>query len=266
MAPLKGIIFYYSGTGNTALACRHISDHMASAEIQLFDILGGGVPDLSAYGIVGFAAFADFRVVSEVFAKFVDSLPRQEGKPTFVFNTYGMSSGKTLQVMDRLVADRGFKVVAGHALHMPESFPPLIAKGMGNDNAPNDKELAAFKRFVAELDNIALRLSRGEDVPAGVINLGTANKVLPTYPKGLPERMMGEKFVDEALCTGCGTCANICPNGAITVDSKPHFDPDKCSYCWACYNHCLFEAIYTKKYRKTAHYQGPSAALQDKLR
>jgi ferredoxin len=263
---MKGVICYYSGTGNTVLACQYIVNHLENAEIELFDIVTDGQPDFAAYDLVGFAAFADFLLPSPLYRKFMEGLQPQDDKPAFVFNTYGMNSGKTLKIMAEAVSAAGFKVLAGYSLHVPENYPPMIANGLGNEKAPNDKELAAFKRFVAELDETFGRLAKGEKVPAKAIEIGTKDKLMPKYPKGMAKRMMGEKFFDKDLCTTCGTCANVCPNGAIVIDGGPVFDEDKCSYCWACYNNCLFEAIYTKKYRGKAHYSGPSAALAEKLR
>lgn len=263
---MKGIIFYYSGTGNTVLACQYIVNNVRNAEIELFDILGGSEPDLSSYDFAGFATFTDYWAPPGIFLKFIDSLPGQEKKPAFVFNTYGMISAKTLSGLDEAASVKGFHVVAGYSLHMPENYPPIIKSGMGNENAPSNKELAEFKAFVRELDDLAARLGKGETIKAAKIKVNMAGKMMPDQPRDKAVRVMGEKFVDEDLCTGCGTCANICPNGTITVDSKPHWDMAKCTGCWACYNQCLFKAIYTKKLRGVGHYSGPSAELVEKLR
>ncbi|MEN6426443.1 MAG: Coenzyme F420 hydrogenase/dehydrogenase, beta subunit C-terminal domain [Phycisphaerales bacterium] len=54
-----------------------------------------------------------------------------------------------------------------------------------------------------------------------------------------------ESVVKRRLCTGCGTCAGICPHSAITmaVDGKkgcyvPHLDRKLCKQCGLCYQGC----------------------------
>ncbi|MGE5593263.1 MAG: 4Fe-4S binding protein [Betaproteobacteria bacterium] len=50
--------------------------------------------------------------------------------------------------------------------------------------------------------------------------------------------------VDKEVCTGCGTCEETCPAGAITVKEVAHIDPEKCTSCGACVEECPFEAIH----------------------
>jgi len=51
--------------------------------------------------------------------------------------------------------------------------------------------------------------------------------------------------VDESKCTGCGSCAEVCPSEAIkVVDGKAQIDYDECAECGSCEAECPNEAIY----------------------
>jgi NAD-dependent dihydropyrimidine dehydrogenase PreA subunit len=50
--------------------------------------------------------------------------------------------------------------------------------------------------------------------------------------------------VDLEKCTGCGTCADVCPNEVFEVDDKSQVvSPDDCSGCEQCVSECPEEAI-----------------------
>lgn len=42
---MRGVICYYSGSGNTKLACRYIAKRLKQIQVDLFDITKGGMPD-----------------------------------------------------------------------------------------------------------------------------------------------------------------------------------------------------------------------------
>ncbi len=52
------------------------------------------------------------------------------------------------------------------------------------------------------------------------------------------------KIQDKALCCGCGSCAKVCPKGAITMEADkcgakyPKIDANKCVDCGICDKHC----------------------------
>ena len=58
---MKGVILYYSGSGNTKLACQYISRNLTNIEIELFNMVKAEkIPDFDPFDIVGFATFTDF--------------------------------------------------------------------------------------------------------------------------------------------------------------------------------------------------------------
>ncbi len=262
---MKGIICYYSGSGNTELACQYIAKNVKNVEFELFDIVRADAPDLEQYDAVGFAAFTDFFGPSYIVRAFMEKLPRQNNKPAFVFNTYGFISGKTLKVFKGWAAAKGFDVIAGHSLHTPESYPPMIARGRANEQAPNEKEMKRFNGFISDLDGLLGDIKEGREIKRG-LDISLLNRLLPVFSRTRARKDMGEKYVDEALCTECGTCEKLCPYDAIKLSPKPVFDMEKCHGCWVCYNHCPSKAIYTKKFRGVGHYPKPIDGLNKKLK
>ncbi len=52
--------------------------------------------------------------------------------------------------------------------------------------------------------------------------------------------------IDRTLCTGCGTCLDACPTGAISLDEDECvsvIDPALCNECLECLDVCPNEAI-----------------------
>ncbi len=261
---MKGIIYYYSGSGNTRLACKYIVAKLG-LPFDLIDIVKKKDINLQPYDIVGFATFTDFWGIPYLFQSFIESLSTPQGKLAFVFNTYGFLSAATLRNLRKKVAERGFKVIAGYSLHTPESYPPMIAGGRGYENSPNEKELQKFNEFISEFGEMLGQFEAGKDIGPPKVQIGMLNRILPSFSRTAARKDMGEKFVDTSLCAACGSCEKGCPYGAIHLDPLPVFDMTKCYGCWRCYNRCPNKAIYTQKFRGKPHYPKPIEPLKKKL-
>ncbi len=262
---MRGIVCYYSGSGNTRLACRYIKKRVRNIELDLFDLVNADLPDLAEYDLVGLATFADFFGPPRLIQSFIEALPRQNDKPVFVFNTFGRVSGRTLRVLDRWVTEKGFLVAAGHSLHTPESYPPWIVRGLRSKKAPKKKAMSRFNAFIAELDQLCADLQQGCPPVRKKPGIGLINSLVPVFPRTAARWNMGAKYVEAALCTRCGICAERCPYQAIKLDPLPVFAMERCYGCWRCYNQCPEKAIYTRGYRGIGHYPEPLEALKAKL-
>ncbi|MBL7077847.1 MAG: 4Fe-4S binding protein [Kiritimatiellae bacterium] len=142
----------------------------------------------------------------------------------------------------------------------------MIVRGNANEQAPNPKEQSAFDTFILELGRRLRDAQMEPGGPSGRVRIDFLNSLMPSRPRTAARKDMGEKHVDEELCTECGLCEEGCPYAAIHLDPSPVFDMDKCRGCWACYNHCPEKAIYTKKLRGIGHYPHPIDLLREKLR
>ena len=71
--------------------------------------------------------------------------------------------------------------------------------------------------------------------------LGSYNRgILPLYFKSYYQAQIS----DHSLCTGCGTCEEHCPVGAITViEDISHINIEKCIGCGQCEFQCPEDII-----------------------
>jgi ferredoxin len=260
---MKGVLFYHSGSGNTRLACRYIAANLDNVTLDLVDIRKDATPDVSARDLLGFATYTSHWRPAFLMESFIEGLGPCD-KLAFVFNTYGFISSRTLPVLEQRVTARGMRVVAGHSLHAPENYPPMVAHGMGQEQAPDEREMHEFDAFVRDLDRIGRLFDEGRPIDRRVAGAGMFGFV-PKLPEKASAMDMGPKRVDEALCTQCGTCEKVCPYGAVTLSPGPVWAEEKCFGCWACYNHCPKKAVYTDKYRSVGHTPRPIEAFAKKL-
>jgi len=263
---MKGLIIYYSNTGNTLLACRYLAHNIPDVDFDFCSIINNKKMLLDNYDVVGFATFTDTWDPPRLFINYIKNLENQNQKPAFLLNTYGFFSGKTLRTLSYRVTDKGFLILCGHSLKTPENFPPMIRIGLGGADRPGQNARKRFNEFIMVLAQFMDYIKTPAEIRPGKIKIGIINAILPPPPMNFSQHMMGIKKVDTALCTECGLCEKKCPADAISCNPKPVFDDNRCHYCWACYNICPVKAVYTTKYREKYHYPSPNGALKKKLR
>jgi ferredoxin/flavodoxin len=262
---MKTLFCYHSQSGNTALACRFLSQKLNTFSWDFFDIAKDGLPELHSYDVIGFATWTYYLGLPPFFEQFLSRLPEQNGKPAFVFSTFGVMAGQVLVRMKKMLTAKGFVVLDGYSLHVSESYPVYIAQGVHSLEAPTPQELVGFNNFSARMAGHLERIEAGAVPQPAKLKLDIFSRLIPpTSPKKI-RRDMGSLAVDSALCDGCGICRQVCLYGAIDSAMPPVFLPENCKSCWACFSHCPQKAIFTDKVRGQGHYPKPAEVLTAKL-
>lgn len=262
---MRILICYYSGSGNTKLCCEFIKNKLNDCEVELYDLVRDSNLSIDNYDIIGFATFTDLLAAPQRFIDFVDSLDQQSNKYAFVFNTFGFISGHTINHMRRLVAKKGFNVLAGHSLHVPENYPPMIRSGKSFEDSPSPKDMDGFNKFINNLI-ISVKALKADEIIKHRIKFPFIFKFIPVLSRRITKKEFGKQDVKPELCKECGLCAKGCPYDAVVMNPKPVFDHIKCHGCWFCYNICKNKAIYTPKFDGECQYPKPSDKLLEKLR
>lgn len=261
---MRGIVYYYSSTGNTKLAVNYLKKHIPNAEIDLCDIANEEIANTDYYDIVGFASFAEYLGPPTLMKNFIESLSMQNGKAAFVFNTFGGFTGQTQTEFAKQVEARGFKVVTGHSLKMPMNYPPMKRNGKHSENAPTTKDMSNFIDFISRIGKNISQIEKGEELKS-IFGAFSLKKLVPSMSRDKVKKDFGIQQIDKEKCINCGNCARVCAYNAIEMSPSPVVDHNKCNGCWACYNQCPKQAIHARSFKGEHQYKGPSKELIDRM-
>lgn len=267
---MKGLIFYFSGTGTTKLAVEYIASKIKHIDFDFHDMSSSCMPSIENYSIFGFATFAKMFYPPKYVEEFIKKIKVNEKKYAFVFSTYGSINGNTLKGLGDLITSAGFTLIDAYALHTPESSPKMILRGITSEDSPNERELEKFHDFIKGLDTKIADISKGKvikpislktSIPTLLLrNISTKSKYINNkYVK------IGEKHISKDKCIHCGKCQKVCPYSVIHIENKfPVFDENKCDSCFICFNLCPSQAIFSDKYT-SGHYPKPNEKIAAKL-
>ena len=149
--------------------------------------------------------------------------------------TYGNRAyDDALLELRNLAIEQGFLPIAGAAFigeHSFSSEEKPIAEGR-----PDIRDLRKARKFG---ENIKRKLERIDDK-------GTISTI--DVPGNLPYKEISERPSDvlpstkDEECTKCGSCADVCPTNAITIDTTVITEPSLCTSCSACVKICPVNA------------------------
>ena len=223
------MIFYFSGTGNSAWAARqlaHLTGDEACDITKLNDL-----PNMDNAKQIGFVFPVYAWGAPEIMADFAKKLP---GTQVFTFGvcTCGEDAGLTMKRFSKL-----YPLSSSYSLLMPNNY--ILGSDTDDEGEIRQKIMAAR----TELERMAQEILRQEEVYrvhegalAGVKS-HLANFGFNKFARS------AKPFFAEDSCNGCGQCARNCLASAISLrDGKPVWAA-QCCQCLRCINECPQQAI-----------------------
>ncbi|HHV98637.1 MAG TPA: 4Fe-4S binding protein [Clostridiaceae bacterium] len=251
------MIFYFSGTGNSLYVAKKISEIQGerlisvAGEMERKDTVFEY--EFSEKELLGFVfpvyAWGPPRIVID----FISKLRVSGGKP-YVFSvcTCGDDEGYATRMLQKAFAKAGLSLDSAFTVIMPNTY--IIGFDVDSKDVASEK----LRRAEEKLQTINTVIS---DRERGVFDL------IPGRLSGLKSAIVNplfnrfgrstKRFYATGECTGCGTCATVCPLHTITIKGKPVWGKS-CTQCLACIHRCPVRAIqYGKATVRKGRYVHP---------
>jgi ferredoxin len=245
---------YFSPTGTTRKILSTIEEHTGLTSISPTDLtlprqresFNGKVE--GAVILVGVPVYA-----GTIPLPMMEPLNRLEGKGKWAVPVvvYGNRSAETcVEELSKILRHRGFKILAAASFIGEHSYASKEHPwGLGR---PDYSDLEAAAKFGEQVREKLFSEEPSEiQTSDRLLNFFT-REMVDSFPEGyhrkLADLLKGNfrvAFSKDANCTECMNCSNVCPTGAIEVDSK-EIDNDICIQCAACVRICPAGAFSLK--------------------
>jgi NAD-dependent dihydropyrimidine dehydrogenase PreA subunit/flavodoxin len=246
-------IYYFSGTGNTALFAEHLKKGFEERwggqedfQIHTKDIsVDSKVEDncdLIAIGGPIYAGNMPERLIRWVHYNIPGTL---RDTPAMVFSTSaGLENAFGVESISCKLQVKGYRVIAKEMVEMPRNF--YFDKYKANSKEEIESRIEAAKeRGEMVASNIPLEYLTGKQRMLNNKN-GILLRDLLAETFSVMAKFMGKNYHATDACVQCGTCVRNCPTQNIKIAEVGTRHLSKCMMCTKCLHICPVNAIQYK--------------------
>ena len=251
---MKNVIYYFTGTGNSLSVARKLAAKLdGTSELRpLAALVDRSEIPVGEADTVGFV-FPIYGSDTPWPVKAAAQHLKLTGTPyCWAIGTCNERGGTCMDTFTAFLRRYGITLSYAKKLDMPGN----CLESNAAENAERlELEDVRVERFARNINARFVGSSHAADSPQN-----TAEATRARFHGALDAWK-----VDETRCTGCGTCASLCPMGNITLtEGKPVFG-DKCAVCFGCFHFCPAEAIGTgmEALNSRTRYHHPDVTAED---
>jgi ferredoxin len=266
MMKKNATLFWYSQTGQS-YTCGLKAAEVLTAEgwdVATVPLKHAGPRHFEAQALVFAFPVHNFQVPVTVKRLISAMAPLASARPAFAVITYAGAPANTVWLLRRLLAGKNIRL-AGHLLvRCRDSYIPFVKwlPFLNDKSKPDASSFKSVEQFVREAVLNQKRMRRPFFNPLDPFHWIGAGS-----PANGPKWFLGRRIFKRELCVRCGTCAGLCPSGAITMaGGEIAYDDRRCLGCCGCLNVCPANAWVSSwfdpsVYNKGLHVRDMAAAM-----
>jgi len=246
--PARGLVVWYSQTGNTARVGRLIAATWERAGVRVVsgDYRTIDPATIGSFDIVAAGSPVYYYEVPENFRRWLGSLPHIEGKPVASFVTFGGEGGNqhntAFQILD-ILSGRGGAPAGMATFGNMSTFAPTWSTGnteriLRYRHLPDEHTFRAVRAYAA---GVLRQAESGRGIQTSS-SFSFRNWISGGVSIALTKLLITGHRIEQGECVGCGTCTRSCPIGAINHETFT-VDTGRCIACLGCINNCPVSAV-----------------------
>ncbi|HON55756.1 MAG TPA: EFR1 family ferrodoxin, partial [bacterium] len=207
---MKNLIYYFSGTGNSFVIARQISEHLQNCSLlSIAKELKNSEKikiskDIERIGIV-FPVYAWGMPL--ILHRFIDAIEFDGNPYIFAVMNYGGFGAGTLLQLTKKLKNKGRQLSAGFGIKMPGNYLPLYGA------KPIETQNKLFEQSKKQIDEI-VKIINSKSVHKIEKNFFIVNFLFTDiiYNAGIKKISQAAKeFWTNEKCVNCQLCIKICP-------------------------------------------------------
>lgn len=232
------MILYFTGTGNGFYIAKRIARRMPQEIVSLNDKIKSLDYTLETDGsdLIFVLPTYCYRI-PRIVEKWIRQTPFPKDTRAYFLMDCGEDAGNAIHYVRKLCRDKELIFMGLAEIVMPENYTALFA------TPDRDTAIRIIRMSDSKIDSVIKRMQRGEELPSNPV--GLLGRMYSSFINFFFYKLLvkDKKFYVKDFCTGCGTCAKLCPLSNITIEEGKPYWHGNCTHCMACINHCPQQAI-----------------------